>query len=126
MRRSRGVSTFVGTLVLVSISLSLSYVVYEGVSRLVPTRQFVFVNNMNFLPGNPSLEQVSVDASSPATPSALAIDNFSSTSGILYFDGTSYGTTQHLCSSGATTFFSVYTGSGTLQAKANGRAWIDG
>lgn len=126
MRRSRGVSTFVATLVLVSISLSLSYVVYEGVSRLTPAKQLVFENQINQLPGNPSLFQVTVNASSPAQPSALVVDNSSSTLGILYFDGTRYGTTSRLCYAGATTFFSVYSGSGTLQARGNGRSWIDG
>lgn len=126
MRRSKGVSTFVASLLLVGISLSLSCVVYEGVSRLAPPRQLVFENRLDSLPGNPELLQITVNASSPAQPTALVVGNSSSTTGILFFNGTNYGTAGQLCSPGATTFFSVYSGTGTLRAVGDGRAWIDG
>lgn len=126
MRRSKGVSTFIATLVLVGISLSLSYVVYEGVDRLAAPRQVVFSNQLDQIPGSPGLLQVSVYASSPSDPVALVADNVSSTSGILLFDGSGYASSGQLCSAGGTTFFSVYTGSGTLQTVSDGRSWIDG
>jgi len=127
MRRVRGISGFVATLILVVISLSLSYAVYEGVSRLAPPREGVFANQALTLGGSPEIMEVEINASSPNTPQAFEADDASSRTGVLYFDGTSYGTTQGLCLPGATTFFSVYTQtSGLLQAVSNGRASIDG
>ncbi|MGA2663729.1 MAG: hypothetical protein ABSF83_02120 [Nitrososphaerales archaeon] len=128
MRRSRGVSGFVATLLLVSISLSLSYVVYEGVSRLTPPSEAVFSNQSLALGGSPDVIQFQVNASAEATPRALEADDASSGSGILYFNGTAYGTSQRLCASGATTFFSVYASTpGPLVAASSGGAtWIDG
>ena len=55
MRRAKGISGFVATLVLVVISLSLSYVVYEGVSRLAPPRAVVFSNQVLTLGGSPEI-----------------------------------------------------------------------
>lgn len=126
MRRSKGVSTFVATLVLVTISLSLSYVVYEGVSRLAAPRQVVYSNSVATLPGSPDMADVTVGVSSPSQPLALVVGNASSSSGVLFFNGASYGASDQLCSPGTTTFFSVFTGAGTLQLAGNGRAWIDG
>ncbi len=127
MRRSRGVSGFVASLILVAISLSLTYVVYEGVSRLAPPKQEVFSNQALILGGTPEMEQVQVNASTATSLQALEADDSSSQAGILYFNGTVYGTTQRLCLPGATTFFSVFTASsGILRASGNGRVWIDG
>lgn len=126
MTRSKGVSTFLATLVLVSITLSLSYVVYEGVSRIAPPQQDIFTNRVSQIGGSPELLQVVVNSSSPGTPLAFEAGGASSQAGVLYFDGTSYATTQHLCIANGTTFFSVHTGSGVLSASSNGRAWIDG
>jgi hypothetical protein len=126
MRRSKGVSTFVATLVLVSITLSLSYVVYEGVSRFTPPQEDVFANQVSQVGGSPGLALVVVNASSPGTPLAFEAGTASSQAGILYFDGTRYGASHQLCVANATTFFSVYTGDGVLRATGNGRAWIDG
>ena len=127
MRRSRGISGFVASLVLVAISLSLAYVVYEGVSRLAPPKQQVFSNQALILDGTPEIEQVQVNASTATVLQALEVDDSSSHAGILYFDGTTYGSAQRLCLPGATTFFSVFTAtSGILRASGNGRTWIDG
>ncbi len=126
MRRSRGVSTFVATLILVSISLSLSYVVYEDVSKFAPPQQEVFTNQTNQVGGSLGIVQIVVNASSPSSPLAFDAGGSSSQSGILYFNGTDYGTSNSFCLAGATTFFSVFTGAGTITATGNGKAWIDG
>jgi hypothetical protein len=126
MTRSKGVSTFLATLILVSITLSLSYVVYEGVSRIAPPQQDIFTNEVNQIGGAPELLQLVVNASSPGAPLAFEAGSASSQAGVLYFDGTRYGTTQHLCLANGTTFFSVHTGNGVLSAASNGRTWIDG
>ena len=127
MRRSKGVSGFVASLILVAISLSLSVVVYEGVSRFAPPREEVFSNQLTDLGGAPPIVEAQVSASSVGAPQALEADEASSNSGILYFDGTGYGTAQQLCLPNATTFFSVYTASsGLLQASSSGNAWIQG
>jgi len=114
------------TIILVSITLSLSYVVYEGVSGLAPPRQVVFTNQVTQIGGSPSLSEVLVNASSAGTPIAFEAGGASSHSGVLFFDGSRYGTTRQLCLANATTFFSVHTGAGTLIASGNGRTWIDG
>jgi hypothetical protein len=116
----------VATLILVSITLSLAYVVYEGVSRFAPPEQDVFTNQVSQVGGSPALVLVVVNASSPGTPLAFEAGAASSQVGVLYFDGTRYGTSHQLCLANATTFFSVYTGDGVLRAAGNGRAWIDG
>jgi len=128
MRRSRGVSGFVATLLLVSISLSLSYVVYQGVSRLSPPSEAVFSNQSMSLGGSPEVVQFQINASSATTLRALEADDASSGSGVLYFNGTAYGSSPRLCAPGATTFFSVHaSSSGPLAASAAGGAtWIDG
>jgi hypothetical protein len=127
MMRSRGISGFVATLILVAISLSLSYVVYQGVSRLAPPREDIFSNQVLDLGGSPDLLQFHVNASSPSSPQAFEADDASSEAGVLYFNGTGYGTARQLCLPGATTFFSVYTAiSGLLKTEANGKVWIDG
>jgi hypothetical protein len=127
MKRSRGISGFVATLILVTISLSLSYVVYQGVSRLAPPREDIFSNSVLDLGGSPELLLLRVNASSTSTPLAFEADDASSRAGVLYFNGTGYGAAQQLCLPGATTFFSVYTASaGTIKAEADGRVWIDG
>jgi len=126
MTRSKGVSTFLATLILVSITLSLSYVVYEGVSRIAPPQQDIFTNQISQIGGSPELLQMVVNSSSPGAPLAFEAGGASSQAGVLYFDGTRYGTTQHLCLANGTTFFSVHTGYGVLSAGSNGRTWIDG
>ena len=127
MRRSKGVSSFVASLILVAISLSLAFFVYEGVSRFAPPRVDVFSNQLTNVGGTPSLVEAQVNASSEGAPLALEADDASSHSGILYLNGTGYGTTQQLCLPNATTFFSVYTpSSGLLQTSSSGKAWIQG
>jgi hypothetical protein len=126
MSRSRGVSTFVATLLLVSISLSLSFVVYEGVSRIAPPQQSVYTNRISQVGGSEGLVEVWVNSSSPGSPLAFEAGGASSQSGVLYFNGTAYGSTDRFCQSNATTFFSVHTGAGVLSVASNGRSWIDG
>lgn len=125
-RRSKGVSTFMATMILVSISLTLSYVVYEGVSRISPPAQEVFTNQETTIGGVGGLVHITVTASSADSPLDFLAGNASSSNGILYFDGTEYGTTQRLCLAGATTFFDVYTTSGDLSIQSNGASWVDG
>jgi hypothetical protein len=127
MTRSSGVSGFVATLILVTITLSLSVVVYEGVSGIAQPRQVVFSNRTTVIGGSPEIVEYTVNSSSPVTPVAFEADDASSPSGILYLDGTHYGATQRLCLANAITFFSVFTATnGTLQAVSNGQVWMDG
>lgn len=128
MKRSRGVSTFVATLILVAISLTLSYVVYQGVRSFssgggAPT----FENQVTLLQGTPDILRLAVNSSQQSTPLSLEAESASSQSGILYFDGSGYGATSSLCLPTATTFFSVYAASaGNIQITSDGRSWIDG
>jgi hypothetical protein len=126
MRRSNGVSTFVATLILVSITMSLSYVVYEGVDRFSAPEQDVFTNQVSDVGGSPPLYLVDVNASLTSTPLAFEAGGASSQAGVLYLAGTTYGSSHQLCLANATTFFSVHTGAGLLRADGNGRTWIDG
>lgn len=126
MRPSRGISTFVATLVLVGIVLSLSLVVYQAVSKLTPPEQEVFTNQVTRVGGTLGIVRIVVNASVPGTPLAFEAGDSSSQSGILYYNGTGYGTTSGLCLGGATTFFSVETAPGAIEASGNGRVWIDG
>ena len=101
--------------------------VYEGVSRLAPPREEVFTNQMLVLGGSPLSSRYGSTPRPRALPLALEADDATSPAGVLYFDGTVYGTSQRLCLPGATTFFSVYAStSGVLRAATNGRVWIDG
>ncbi len=127
MRTSKAISGFVATLVLVAIALSLSYVVYEGVSKLTPPKTDVYSNQVLSLGGSPQIDEIQVNASSESTPQAFEADSAGSASGILYFNGSEYGTTRLLCLPGSTTFFSVYTATpGLLRVSATGAEWIDG
>jgi GTPase SAR1 family protein len=72
------------------------------------------------------LVEVLVSSSSAGSPLAFQAGGASSQTGVLYFNGTAYGTTDKLCKTGATTFFAIHTGSGVLSTGGNGRAWIDG
>jgi hypothetical protein len=126
MTRRQGVSPFVATMVLVSISLSLSYVVYGAVSEMEPSQPAVFVDQVRDMGGPVGLLQVVINTSEPESPQALEIDGANSAMGVLYFDGVGYNTTGHLCLADGTTFFSVHTRSGILSAEADGAMWIDG
>lgn len=127
MRRSRGISGFIATLILVAIALSLSYAVYEGVSRLTPPKTIVYSNQVLTIAGSPEIEEVQVNASSRSALQALEADSAGSPSGILYFNGTEYGTTRQLCLAGGTTFFSVLAAApGQIDVTASGSVWIDG
>jgi flagellin-like protein len=127
MRRSRGISPFIATLILVAIALSLSYAVYEGVSRLAPPKTVVYSNQVLTIGGSPAIEKIQVNASSSSVLQAVEADSVGSPSGILYFDGTDYGTTHQLCLAGATTFFSVLASTpGRIEVASSGQVWIDG
>lgn len=128
MRRSAGVSSFVATLIIVMISLSLSYVVYQGVRGFsLGKGQDTFSNQTTLLQGSPDILQVVVNSSQATTPLAFEVDSASSKSGILYFDGSGYASTPSLCVAGGTTFFSLFAAStGTVQVSSNGVSWIDG
>jgi hypothetical protein len=131
--RSRAFSSYVAALVLVVITMSLSYVVYEGVRSFNPGEQGQdgsFANQVVLLQGSPyDVLQVTVNSSRLETPVALEVDGASSQDGVLYLDGAGhYGSTSSsLCLSGATTFFSIYSRTaGLLQVQTDGQAWIDG
>lgn len=127
MTRSRGISGFIATLILVGIALSLSYAVYEGVSRLTPPKTVVYSNQVLTIDGSPEIEELQVNASSESVLQAVEADSAGSPSGILYFNGTNYGTTRQLCLAGGTTFFSILAESpGQVDVTASGPVWIDG
>lgn len=132
-RSSPGLSSYVATLILVVISLSLSYVVYEGVRSFDPGKQqedATFTNQLLLLPGSPQdILLVTVNASQQETPAALEAGSAISSQGLLYLTTSgSYGTlSASLCTAGATTFFSVFSATpGILQVQSNGESWIDG
>jgi len=126
MTKSKGVSSFVATLILVSIALSLSYLVYEGVNTIAPPQQEVFSNQTVDVGGPQNLVRIDINSSLPATPLALLAGDSSSESGILFFNGQRYDSSQNLCLQNATTFFSVRTSAGTVRVASNGTTWIDG
>ncbi len=133
LKRSRGFSGYVAALVLVVITMSLSYVVYEGVRGFDPDKQGqegAFANQVLLLQGSPDdVLRVVVNSSQRETPVALEVDGASSQDGVLYLDGTGrYGAApSSLCLPAATTFFSAYAQTaGLLQVRSNGQAWIDG
>jgi hypothetical protein len=133
LQRSRAFSGYVAALVLVVITMSLSYVVYEGVRSFDPDKQGqggTFANQVLLLQGSPDdVLRVTVNSSEPETPVALEVDGASSQNGVLYVDGAGhYGIApSSLCLSGATTFFSVYAQTaGLLQVRSDGQAWVDG
>jgi len=133
LKRSRAFSSYVAALVLVVITMSLSYVVYEGVRSFSPDKQGLegtFANQLLLLQGSPDdVLQVKVNSSRLETPVALEVDGASSRNGVLYLDGAGrYGATpSSLCLPAATTFFSVYSqAAGRLLVQSDGQAWIDG
>jgi len=133
LKRSPGFSTYVAALVLIVITMSLSFIVYQGVRSFAPEKQdqdVTFVNRVVSLPNQDGeLLLVSVNASEPVTPAAIEVQGQSSESGVLYLgQNGSYGSLgASLCLSGATTFFSVHSNAtGLLQVQSNGQAWIDG
>jgi hypothetical protein len=114
------------TLVLVAIAMSLSYIVYEGVSKISPPQQDVFANQVSPVGGPLGLVKLSINSSSTGMLLTFEAGDASSQSGVLYFDGAGYGTTQRLCLPDATTFFSVHTTAGVLNVSGDGKSWIDG
>jgi len=131
--RSRALSGYVAALVLVVITMSLSYVVYQGARSFDPDKQAVqpvFENQVATIEASPlGLLRVQVNSSRPESSAALEIDGSSSRSGILFVGGTGqYGVSpSSLCRARATTFFSVLSPSaGELHVSTDGQAWIDG
>lgn len=113
---------------LIVLSLSLASVVYGGLKRetnLGP--QPIFVNQEVPIGGTPAILRLGVNSSSTTAVSSFAVDEASSTEGLLTFDGSAYSTSRSLCSAGLTTFFSVDAPKpGALHIATDGQAWISG
>jgi hypothetical protein len=129
MRKKRdAIAQYEATVVLVVLSLSLASIVYGSVKReasLGP--QPVFVDEKTSIGGSPDIERVVLNSSSATAVSSFSVDEASSASGVIAFDGSSYSTSSSLCAAGKTTFFSVDAHqAGTLQVTTDGLAWVSG
>jgi hypothetical protein len=128
MKSRAAIAQYEATVVLVVLSLSLASVVYGGLKReasLGPAP--VFANEETSIGGTPAIERVGVNSSAATTVSSLSLDEASSTSGVIAFDGAAYSTSSSLCAAGKTTFFSVDAQlAGTLRVATDGRAWVSG
>jgi hypothetical protein len=128
MKNRAAIAQYEATIVLVVISLSLASVVYSSLRRessLDP--EPLFVNTETLIGGSPAIERLEVNSSSATTVTSLSLDEASSSSGVLAFDGSTYSTTKSLCAAGVTTFFSVLAPqSGTLDVTTNGISWVSG
>jgi hypothetical protein len=122
---SRAVAELYSALVMVAVTLALSYVVFAHL-HLVLAPQPVFVASMLQRYGSPSVLRLSVNSSGPTSANEFRIDRSSSLDGVLTLSGGGYTTSQSLCGPGATTFFSVDTGNGTLSVSGAGAVSIDG
>ena len=124
MKSRAAIAQYEATIVLVVISLSLASVVYAGLRRESSVDpQPLFVNEETPIGGSPAIERVEVNSSSATTVYSLSLDDASSASGVLAFDGSAYSTIKSLCAAGVTTFFSVLaTQAGTLGVATNGSA----
>jgi hypothetical protein len=116
------------TVVLVVVSLSLASIVYGGLRREASMGTSpVFVDEETPVGGTPEIVRIEVKSSTTTTISSLSLDEASSTSGTITFDGSSYSTSSSLCSAGMTVFFSVDAEvAGALDVATDGRAWISG
>jgi hypothetical protein len=128
MKRRSAIAQYEATIVLVVISLSLASVVYTGLRRESNvSADPIFVNSLTPIGGGLAIDRLAVNSSSSTALSSLSLDSASSTNGILAFDGSGYSTSQSLCSSGETTFFSVLASqAGTMQVSTDGQSWVAG
>jgi hypothetical protein len=128
MKSRPAIAQYEATVVLVVVSLSLASIVYDGLRRessIAP--QPLFANTLTLLGGSPAIERLEVNSSAATTLTSLALDEASSATGVLAFDGSAYSTTKSLCEEGATTFFSVLASqAGTLAVATDGQAWVAG
>jgi hypothetical protein len=127
--RRGAIAQYEATVILVIVSLSLASVVYEGLkpeTRVNPAA--VFFNQGTWLGGDPVVERLSMNSSTPVTVSSLEVGSLSSQTGVLaYGGGGGYSVSPALCRPGQTTFFSVLaTGPGSIDVTTDGRAWIAG
>lgn len=111
--------------VVVAVTLALSYAVYAQ-AKFPVSAQPVYTASSYVIYGSPSMFLLRVNSSAPSSVVELSLDSASSLSGVLELGGSGYGTTDSLCASGETTFFSVYSDAGILSVEDNGMTWIDG
>lgn len=121
----RAVAEVYSALVVVAVTLALSYVAYAQ-ARFPVSAQPTYVASSYVIYGSPSMFLLRVNSSEPSSVVELSLDSASSLSGVLELRDSGYDTTDSLCSQSVTTFFSVYTGAGTLSVEDNGLTWIDG
>jgi hypothetical protein len=128
MKSRSAIAQYEATIVLVVISLSLASIVYSSLRRdssIEP--EPLFVNQETLIGGSPTLERLEVSSSSTTTISSLTLDEASSSTGVLAFDGSGYSSVPSLCAAGVTTFFSVLASrSGTLEVATDGKSWVSG
>lgn len=122
---ARGVAELYSAVVLVAVTLAVSYLVFSQV-RFPVTAQPVFVATMTQRFGSPSLLLLSVNSSGPSSIEEFRLDSSSSLSGVLALEDGGYTTTNSLCGAALTTFFSVRTTEGILSVSDSGTTFIDG
>jgi hypothetical protein len=128
MKSRTAIAQYEATVVLVVLSLSLAAIVYGGLRREASLSSSpVFINEETSVGGTPDIVRLEVNSSAATTVSSLSLDDSSSTSGTIAFDGSAYSTSISLCTMDKTTFFSVDASlAGTLEVATDGRAWISG
>ncbi len=119
------VSELYSALVLVVITVAASYLVYSF-ARFPDTAHPVYTVSSYAIYGSPSFLHLEIRSSSPSSPLELRLDATSSSSGVLELTASGYSSTDQLCAPGATTFFAVQAGPGTLSIAGAGTSWIDG
>ncbi len=123
--RRRGFAELYAGLTIVAITFALSFLVYSEVHVSVRS-QPVYSFESYSVYGTTSFLHLSINASGPTALSQFRVDGASSSSGILELTSSGYQIAETLCSSGATSFFSVDSPSGILTVGSSGPVWIDG
>lgn len=112
-------------LLIVAVTLAVSYFVYAEV-RFPVQREPVYSEGSYSVYGTPAFLHLQVNASASSQAAQFAIDEASSSDGVLALSQGAYVTGQSLCGEGVTTFFSVNTTAGVLSVNSTGPAWVNG
>ncbi len=125
--RRAAVAELYATLVVISITFSMSYVIYSELSAPRTGDRLVFLNRTSVIEGPPELVLLQVNVSKPTTLVSVQIDNISASSGILALGLNGYANSPTPCGSGLVTFFSVRTSApAQLNLRSNGETWMGG
>jgi hypothetical protein len=115
------------TLIVLSITLSLSYLVYSELRAPRTGDQVAFLNRTSVIAGSPDLLLLQVDSSKPSVLVSVQIDNISASSGVLALDANGYTNSGAPCERGLVTFFSVHSPvSSRVSILSDGGTWVGG